>query len=131
MAVTFPSSPTNGQIFSVGDLTRKYNSSTGTWDVVATTIQGITGSTGPTGLVVSGTAPGSQNVIWLDTSTAGVQAISPNIVTAKGDILAGSATGVVTNLPVGTDGQILKADSTQTTGLSWGSINGKIYFMKG
>jgi hypothetical protein len=39
--------------------------------------------------------------------------------TAKGDILAATSSGVVSRLGVGTDGYLLKADSTQTTGLNW------------
>lgn len=41
-------------------------------------------------------------------------------VTAKGDLLAGTAAGAVDNLGVGTNGQVLKAASGQTTGLQWG-----------
>ena len=39
--------------------------------------------------------------------------------TAKGDVFAGSAANTYTKLAVGTDGQILTADSTATTGLKW------------
>jgi len=55
--------------------------------------------------------------------TAGVAtadaAVPENIVTAKADLLVGASSGVVDNLAVGTNGQILTADSTQTLGLSW------------
>ncbi len=39
--------------------------------------------------------------------------------TAKGGLLAGTATGAFAQLGVGSDGQTLTADSTQSTGLSW------------
>ena len=40
-------------------------------------------------------------------------------VDAKGDLLAGTADNTVARLPVGTNGYVLKADSSTTTGLAW------------
>jgi len=55
--------------------------------------------------------------------TAGVAtadaAVPETIVTAKADLLVGASSGVVDNLAVGTNGQILTADATQTLGLRW------------
>ena len=45
--------------------------------------------------------------------------IAPTVVDAKGDLIAGTAADTAGRLAVGTNGQILVADSTQTTGLKW------------
>ena len=55
--------------------------------------------------------------------TAGVAtadaAIPKALVTAKGDIIGATASGVPDNLAVGTNGQVLTADSTTAMGLKW------------
>ena len=45
--------------------------------------------------------------------------IAPTVIDAKGDLLAGTAADTVGRLAVGTDGQLLAADSGETTGLKW------------
>jgi hypothetical protein len=55
--------------------------------------------------------------------TAGVatadDAVPESVVTAKADLLVGASSGVVDNLAVGTNGQVLTADSAQTLGVKW------------
>jgi hypothetical protein len=55
--------------------------------------------------------------------TAGVAtadaAIPETVVTAKADLLVGASSGVVDNLAVGTNGQVLTADATETLGVKW------------
>jgi len=46
-------------------------------------------------------------------------AISPTLVDAKGDIIAASAADTVARLAVGSNDQVLTADSTTATGLKW------------
>lgn len=50
-------------------------------------------------------------------------AVQPSTLTAKGDIYAASASGVVGRVAVGTNGQVLVADSSQTRGLKWDSVS--------
>lgn len=42
--------------------------------------------------------------------------------TAKGDLFAGSAANTYTKLAVGTNGQVLTADSTAATGIKWATV---------
>jgi hypothetical protein len=52
-----------------------------------------------------------------------------NIIDAKGDLLVGTGPNTATRLPVGTDGQILIADSTiPNTGLRWIDVAGQEVF---
>jgi hypothetical protein len=55
--------------------------------------------------------------------TAGVAtadaAVPSAVVTAKADLLVGASSGVVDNLAVGTNNQVLTADSAQTLGVKW------------
>ena len=45
-------------------------------------------------------------------------------ITAKGDLIAGTGSATFDNLPVGTNGQTLVADSTASTGLKWAAPAG-------
>jgi len=59
---------------------------------------------------------------------AAIGAIASSLVTAKGDLIVATSSGVVTNQAVGTDGQVLTADSTQADGVRWAtpSANGTV-----
>jgi hypothetical protein len=50
-------------------------------------------------------------------------AIAKSIVDAKGDLIAATAADTVSRLAVGTNGQVLTADSTAATGLKWGTAS--------
>src|SRR5262245_48236429 len=57
---------------------------------------------------------------WLAASSG----IPSTIVDAKGDLIAATAADTVARLAVGTDGQVLTADSAQTTGIKWATAGG-------
>jgi hypothetical protein len=46
-------------------------------------------------------------------------AVAKSIVDAKGDLIAATAADTVSRLAVGTNGQVLTADSAESTGLKW------------
>jgi len=73
----------------------------------------ITAVTAGTGLTGGGTSGAVS--LALDTTYA----IPPSIVDAKGDLIAATADNTVTRLAVGTNGQVLTADSTAATGIKW------------
>lgn len=50
-------------------------------------------------------------------------AITKSIIDAKGDLIAGTAADTPARLAVGSDGQYLIADSTQTAGIKWATPN--------
>lgn len=54
---------------------------------------------------------------------AGTGGINPGIINAKGDIIVGSANDIPTIIPVGTNGQVLSADSSTSTGLKWVTVS--------
>jgi hypothetical protein len=62
----------------------------------------------------------SSDLIYFNT------AIQPDTLTTKGDIYAASAAGTVGRVGVGTNGQVLTADSSQTRGLTWSTISPRI-----
>jgi len=47
-------------------------------------------------------------------------------ITTKGDLLIGTAADTFSRLGVGTDGHVLTADSTQSTGMKWAAASGKV-----
>lgn len=68
---------------------------------------------GTTGQILAKQSNTDLDFTW---ASAGIPA---TIIDAKGDLIAGSAADTAARLGVGSDGQVLTADSTASTGLKW------------
>jgi len=98
-------------------------------DTVNEEIVFITANSGDTFTIVRGRAGSTaithasgatvRHVLTSDDLNFFKTAVQPSTLTAKGDTYVATASGVVTNLAVGTDGQVLTADSTQAKGIKW------------
>lgn len=72
---------------------------------------------GTTGQVLSKTSGTDMDFTWVTSDDA--NAIQNTIVDAKGDLIAATSADTPARLAVGTNGQVLTADSTAATGLAW------------
>jgi hypothetical protein len=65
------------------------------------------------------TSANSAEVSATSAAAAVTTAIQASIIDAKGDLIVGTAADTAGRLAVGTNGYILTADSTETTGIKW------------
>jgi hypothetical protein len=72
---------------------------------------------GTTGQVLSKTSNTDMDFTWVAQDDS--NAIQNSIVDAKGDLIAATANDTPARLAIGTDGQVLMADSTAATGIKW------------
>ena len=77
---------------------------------------------GTTGQVLSKNTNTDMDFTWVTSDDA--NAIQNTIVDAKGDLIAATAADTPARLAVGTNGQVLTADSTAATGLKWAAATG-------
>ena len=84
---------------------------------------------GTTGQVLSKTSGTDMDFTWVTSDDA--NAIQNTIVDAKGDLIAATAADTPARLAVGTNGQVLTADSTAATGLAWATASGGSSYVAG
>lgn len=84
-------------------------------DSIDTTLVDLKGGT--TGQVLSKTSGTDMDFTWVTTDDT--NAIQNAIVDAKGDLIGATAADTPARLAVGTNGQVLTADSAEATGLKW------------
>jgi hypothetical protein len=72
---------------------------------------------------------GTSGSVTLSLDSAAV--IAPTIVDAKGDLIAATAADTPARLAVGTNGQVLVADSTAATGLAWATASAGSSYVAG
>ena len=75
---------------------------------------------GTTGQVLAKASGTDMDFSWVTDATG----IPATIFDAKGDIIAATAADTASRLAVGTNGQVLTADSTAATGLKWATAAG-------
>lgn len=80
----------------------------------------LTGNVSGTAANVTGTVAIANGGTGQTTAAAAFNALAPS--TAKGGLIAGSGSNTYANLGVGTDNQVLVADSTQTNGVKWTTL---------
>jgi hypothetical protein len=76
---------------------------------------------GTTGQVLSKASNADMDFTWVTSDDA--NAIQNAIVDAKGDLIAATAADTPARLAVGTNGQVLTADSAEATGLKWATAS--------
>ena len=79
---------------------------------------------GTSGQVLAKNSNTDMDFVWVAQDDS--NAIQNTIVDAKGDLIAATAADTPARLAVGTNGQVLTADSTAATGLKWATGGGKI-----
>ena len=111
-----PTTPFNWQMPTATDLVTDLPADFEVFgQAVATSMADLLGGT--TGQVLSKTTNADMDFTWVTTDDT--NAIQNAIVDAKGDLIGATAADTPARLAVGTNGQVLTADSTAATGLKW------------
>lgn len=114
--MTNPTTPFSWQMPTSSDLVTDLPADFETFgQAVATSLTDLLGGT--SGQVLSKASNTDMDFTWVTSDDA--NAIQNTIVDAKGDLIGATAADTPARLAVGTNGQVLTADSTAGTGLAW------------
>lgn len=130
-AITKKSIGTDGQVLTADSAVTggvKWADPSGGGDVAGETVAAASKSTPVDADLIPLVDSAASNVLkklsWANLKTAlATTFISQTLLTAKGDIIVRTASGLV-RLAIGTNGQVLTADSTATEGLKWAAGGG-------
>jgi len=119
---------TDAQLTVIGNTSGTNTGDQNTFSTIAVSGQSnvVADSTGDTLTLVAGTnvtitTDAATDSITINATGGGGGAVSTDTIwDAKGDLVAGSGANAAQKLTVGTDAQMLYADSAQTVGLRWG-----------
>jgi hypothetical protein len=118
--MTNPTTPFSWQMPTSTDLVTDLPADFETFgQAVATSMADLLGGT--SGQVLSKASNADMDFAWVTSDDA--NAIQNTIVDAKGDLIGATAADTPARLAVGTNGQVLTADSTAATGLKWNTIS--------
>lgn len=128
---TAPLLPDEGSMWFDSETARTYIYYDGFWvEIGGSAMAATVGDTAPSspinGQVWFNSATGGTYIyydsVWVEMGAAPANTILQTI-NAKGDLLVGTTDNELTRLPVGTNGQILAANSATATGLEWTTPN--------
>jgi hypothetical protein len=68
--------------------------------------------------------PTTHHLVWATPSAGSGDVATDTIWDAKGDLAGGTGANTAARLPVGSNGQVLTADSGETTGMKWAAAGG-------
>jgi hypothetical protein len=125
--LTAPASPLEGQLWFKSDTAQTFAYYDSSWiEVGAAGMSAIASDTAPaspvSGQLWFNSSTGATYVYydsyWIEVGAVAANTVF-NLVDAKGDLLVGTADNVLARQAVGTDGQLLQANSAETSGLQW------------